>query len=461
MPLASDEPFGPLILETDFEDLAVDVGQDLGVFGKWERPQQENAQLHIALILLKTGYPHPSAQISTFRVQFELDYNPLSVGVTLNIMHDLLLAEIKDLDLGFFEILVWNWKSGCLLVRIKSYLGCVSSCYFDEVHLGVLLSEPQVNRRGCYLPQISLSLYRIPSHSYEEASSGNFFRTSSYPCARPTVTFLFPELDQSYHVLNNELLLDPAPGQVLPLDKVTMAHSSTVTFTINLTLQSIKSEDDNHIDFRIFVSAMHLRRYLTEHTHGLADGPTISIPWNLWGTEATRWFWWNNPNSYDIEWGLWTYGSKFVLIHNEPDSALHDLSVIDFAPRTAMDAHDNSLALQRTPEYKQRLERIVSEGKMLLSAYAKNAFEGELPPVYGDIIGSDVPTTIKTGFAAPVESRLPYRVVTRPQFLPTCEDWSIDGSNIVGLYPGGREDGTILVYRLSYDSDTYSHEALV
>ncbi|CUA74309.1 Chromosome partition protein MukB [Rhizoctonia solani] len=184
-----------------------------------------------------------------------------------------------------------------------------------------------------------------------------------------------------------------------------------------------------------------------------ADGPTTSVRWNLWGIEATRWFWWKNPNSYGIEWGHWTYGSKFVLIHNKPDSALHDLSIIDFAPRTAMDAHNHSLTPHRTTEYKQRLERIVSEGKMLISAYAKHTFKGELPPVFSDTIGSDIPTTIKKGFAAPAESRLPYRVVTRPRFLPTCEDWSIDGNHIIGLSPDGRDDGTVLVYSLYHNSD--------
>ncbi|CUA67674.1 hypothetical protein RSOLAG22IIIB_07518 [Rhizoctonia solani] len=454
MPLTSFEHFSPLILENEFTELMVDANQNLGVFGRWELQSsgQKNAQLEIALISLKTGHPHPLAQISKLHIQLDFDYDPSSTGVNLDVMHDILSIELKNYQEEFFETLVWDWKSGCFLMRIKSNSESPSSCYFDEVHLGVLVYEPTVDGQGCYSRQISLSLYRIPSHSNKEVPSGNLFRASSYPCARPTVAFLFPELDKSHYVMNNDFFSDPVPGRVLPLDKVTLAHSSMVTFTLNLTLDSVDDEDDGPIHFRIFVSARHLHRYVPEHMY-TASRPTTLVPWELWGTEATRWFLWNNPNSDDIEWGLWTYGSRFLHIRNEPDSTLHDLSVIDFAPRTAMDAHDNSLALQRTPEYKQRLERIVSEGKMLISAYAKNAFEGELPPVFADTIGSDIPTTIKTGFAAPVESRLPYRVVTRPQFLPTCEDWTIDANHIIGLYPGGREDGTILVHSLHHNSD--------
>jgi hypothetical protein len=55
------------------------------------------------------------------------------------------------------------------------------------------------------------------------------------------------------------------------------------------------------------------------------------------------------------------------------------------------------------------------------------------PPLLIDTVGSDMPTVIETGFSVQVESRLPYRVATRPSSVLWREDWSIDGNHIIGM----------------------------
>ncbi|CAE6440887.1 unnamed protein product [Rhizoctonia solani] len=436
IPLGSFEALDLVTLDNDFQELAVDVAQDLAVLGKWHRDLQSSwqgaTQLDIVIASIRTGLPHPLAQMPTFRIQVDFDYDSFAVNVTLDVMLDILAVEIEDSKEQKFEVMVWNWNSGQFLIRIGSEFGSASLSHFDNTHLGLLQSGPGVDRQGRYLRRVSLSLYRIPSRAYEESPPGNCFCASLYACALPIVTFLFPELDESHQVLSAGYLLDPVPGQILPLDNTTLAHSSAVTFTINLTLQPMKWEDGGPIDYRIFLSARHLRRYLPECA---SENQTTVVCWDLWGTKATRWFCWNNPNNYDIEWALWTYASRFALVNTNPHSMLHDLSIVDFAPRTARDVPDISLTLHQTSEYKKEMERIVTEGKGLISPYAKDAFQEEtFPPVFVDTIENHVPTILNEGFAKPVESCLPYRVVTRPRFLPTCEDWSIDGSHIIGLY---------------------------
>ncbi|KAH7318845.1 hypothetical protein B0J17DRAFT_633919 [Rhizoctonia solani] len=212
-----------------------------------------------------------------------------------------------------------------------------------------------------------------------------FFDASLYPCARPVVYFELPRLDDSYEVSDGLFTSEPR-----------QAFTST---------------------------------FAKSHRRPTNVCDTL----NEWGIEATIWFMWDNKYRDYVEWALWVYASR-----------LHDLSMLDF--NYSMGKHDlhdlgHSPELHQTSKNKEEMRRIVLEGGGLLVAYVRRAFSRiGAPPLLSNTIDESLPTVIKKGFSEPVESRLPYRVVTRPQFLPTCEDWFIDGKHIIGLYirPRGR-----------------------
>ncbi|KAG8752002.1 hypothetical protein FRC11_008779 [Ceratobasidium sp. 423] len=100
--------------------------------------------------------------------------------------------------------------------------------------------------------------------------------------------------------------------------------------------------------------------------------------------------------------------------------------MFDFNPRNARQRDSDYLG---TPEYQDKVRALTLQGKRLVAR--QNMSAGQTRPLV-EIIGSDLPTVLKKGFKVPVESRLPYRVVTKSQ-THRAEGWTIDGEYIIGI----------------------------
>ncbi|CAE6508345.1 unnamed protein product [Rhizoctonia solani] len=420
-----------------------------------------NTRFEIKLCSATTGLAHPLAQNYTFIVQADFripDPEEDPDSVSIEIMDNIFVARVADLS-DEYEILAWDWKSGALLLRIGSSSGIADFSFLDTTHLVIFSAD----RNKLNLPWITLSLYPVTPRALDEETAGSYFRASKYACARPILTFRFPELKRSFRVKSSDFTLrsDPTPGRPIYTTKSAgFAHSTALTFVATLSLIDKRRSHLNHPlsnELQVCISAGPLLRYLFEYA-GEVD--TIVIPWATWGTKTTRWFL-RDQGPYN---SLWTYGSRFVRAGSDVDpiSTLYDLLVFDFHPPTVKRHGPLELIYPPTTDLtakdEAKLRKLVLEGNVLAVAHVlrsglstSSATDANPPQVLSKTIHSDLPTVITEGFSAPVESRLPYRVVIRPKFVPECEEWLIDGNYVIGMSPS-RDDSDvvdrILVYKL-------------
>ncbi|CAE6508315.1 unnamed protein product [Rhizoctonia solani] len=432
-----------ITLPSVFHEFTPDFEQELVILVKTN--PNDTACLEIRICSTTSGLPHPLARNPIFTVQVGFHIpGPGHQTFTLEVIDNILVARIADIMNYKYEIMAWDWKSGALLCRIGSSSGIADFALLDNAHLALLSVETdQEGPRS-----IVFSLYSL---STDWISTGSDFYASEYICARPILTFEFPKLDESYKVSSRVIMRsDPIPGRTIYRKSTSFTHSTALTFSIILSLLPIAApeEDENSVHLRIFISATSLLPYLLKFAN---EEDTVVIPWNVWGAQATRWFLCDRQTSY---WVYWTSGSRFVAVDENADSrsGLYDLSVFDFHPPTVRrytprDAQ--SYTELRSSLYKERMKEIVREGRGLTRPHPIISLLGaDLAPLVTNTIDSDMPTVIGKGFSSPVESRLPYRVVTRPKFVPSCEDWSIDGDHIIGMNSVPRDFDRLTVYKL-------------
>ncbi|CAE6430324.1 unnamed protein product [Rhizoctonia solani] len=432
----------PVTFSCTFSEFTPDFEQELVALVKTD--PNETTRLEVRLCSATTGHPHPLAQNPIFPVQVDFQIpGPGRQTFTLEIVQDILVVRIADISRDRYEILAWNWKSGALLCRVGSNSGIADFSLLDGTHLALFSVE--VDGAGPRL--ITISLYSIYHQTYGEIPKGQVFHASKYTCARPILTFGFPKLDNSYIVDSRVIMRsDPIPGRTVYTKSAKFAHCTALTFSIILSLLDLSYPDveGRPVHLRIFISAQSLLSYLPES----ANEDTTIVPWDVWGKGATRWFLCDKATSY---WVYWTSGSRFIKVDENPDSVLHDLSVFEFHPpkvrRHALSYTYSSS--EQGSQYKEKMNEIVLEGSGLTRPHpVTSLLDTDLPPLLADTVGSDMPTIIETGFSTPVESRLPYRVVTRPKFVPWCEDWSIDGDHIIGTTPVRRNVDRLTVYKI-------------
>ncbi|KAH7345505.1 hypothetical protein B0J17DRAFT_640125 [Rhizoctonia solani] len=433
----------PVTFSTVFSEFTPDFEQELVALIKTD--PNDTTRLEVRLCSAITGHSHPLARNPTFTVQVDFQIpGPGRQTFTLEIVENILVVRIADIMRDRYEILAWDWKSGALLCRVGCDSGLADFALLDSTHLALFSVEVE----GAGPRLITISLYSI-HQMYGELSSGQVFYATEYTCARPILTFEFPKLDNS-HVVASRVIMrsDPIPQRTVYTKSASFAHCTALTFSIILSLLDLSNPgaDEHSVNLRIFISVQSLRSHLLELAN---EEDTTVVPWDVWGTRATRWFLCDKPTSY---WVYWTSGSRFVRVDENPDSARHDLSVFEFhtpmVRRHALSYIHSSLE-QQASQYKEKTKEIVLKGSGLSCPHPANSLlDTDLPPLLVNTVGSDMPTIIETGFSIPVESCLPYRVVTRPNFVPWCEDWSIDGDHIIGTTPVRRNVDRLTVYKL-------------
>ncbi|CAE6535258.1 unnamed protein product [Rhizoctonia solani] len=465
----------PVALQTYFHEFVTNLEQDLAVLARVDpdesvlffhsftphtnNPNTSHSCFEIRFCSATTGLGHPLAHnhIWIIRVDFSIpDPEEESDVFTLDIMDNILVARISNLTSEKCEILVWDWKSGAFLLRIGSTSSIADFSFFDKTHLAVFA----VDKTGPNLHSIILSLYYMTPCTRDEVPPDSCFCSSKYACARPIMTLQFPELEHFYRVEPSDFSLksDPTPGRVVYTKSAGFARPTALTFIATLSLFKMSDtrmfDVDPHVKLQIFIDSGPLLRYLFEFA---GEEDDAVIPWETWGIHATRWFLCDRE-AYD---SLWTHGSRFVRVRSGEDSAsmLHNLSVFDFHPPTVRRhgpcESEHSPATDLTAKNEETLRNLVLKGSGLDVAHilrpeSNTTADANTPQLLIKTIYSSMPTVIMKGFSSPVESRLPYRVVTRTKFVTGCEEWVIDGNHVIGMSPLHRSDilDRLLVYKL-------------
>ncbi|CAE6426413.1 unnamed protein product [Rhizoctonia solani] len=445
-PIGSLEAPQPITFPSIFSEFTLDFEQGLAALVKTDPVKDASTScLEIRLCSTITGLSHPLARSPVFIVQVDFQIpGPGHQTFTLEVIDNILVIRIADIMRDIYEIIAWDWKSGALLCRVGSSSGIADFSLLDNRYLVLFSAETD----GKPPRSITISLYSMLELEHGEIPNGPYFCASKYACARPILTFEFPKLDDSYIVSSRVIMRsDPIPGRVIYTKSASFAHQTALTFSVILSLLHVSNPDEDPVHLRIFISAKSLSSYLP----GLVnERDTVVIPWSVWGPQASRWFICDKQTSY---WVYWTSGSRFIYVDEDPRSTLHSLSVFDFhSPTVRRHAlRDTSPAeVNRSSiSYIGEMREIVLQGMGLIAPHPVNSLlDTDLPPLIASTIDSDMPTVITTGFSSPVESRLPYRVVTRFHFVPSCEDWSIDGDHIIGMTPVRPNVDRLCVYKL-------------
>ncbi|KAF8748997.1 arabinogalactan [Rhizoctonia solani] len=405
IPLSDSVPRDPLSFKRPFHEFYVDYAQDLVVLANVKMQNKQYGQ--IELLSAETGLFHPLARcpLLILRVDFKINFTRYETFF-LSVMHNLLAIQIDDDRTPSYELLIFDWKLGTLINRIRPNSGCGMSdfAFLDKDRL-VLVSGP-VNES-------------TDSHINASSEFTHWAHITTHRCGsiQPNSNFRISGNRRSLWLSNSlQLRAGPVPGYTTYSKSVGFAHPHVSTLCLPLILEDLSEDSIEDITFKIFVDVERLLRCM--------ENDSSVIPWSKWGPHTTRWF--LDENRVDT-WSRFMSGFRYIRLDTGGFlRPLYDLSVFDFNPWNARQRDTDYLG---TAEYRDELKEVVSKGTRLITPIPTDS-QGSRGLV--EIIDSDLPTVISRGFKTPVVSSLPYRVVTKSQ-TSWAEGWTVDGQHIVGI----------------------------
>lgn len=379
----------------------------------------------------------------TVKLDFAIPWGrPFSI--VLEIVDSVLVVKFADVFSRVYDILIWDWTSAILLHKIGSRSGICDFSLLSRDYLVLYSAAPYEESEFLVLQQLRLLVYKISSvHSNCNTSPDVHFDVPSFPTLRPTLTLEFPKLRNDTSISEKSFLLrsDPVPGRILYTSSAAFACPHALTFGLTLSLFKLPGAVESTI-LRIFVNATHLFEYLQEHE----GGETVTVPWDKWGKQSTRWFF------EDIEpnfWICWMSGSRYVRATHTPDDEwAQQLSVVDFhTPTVKRSANRTSntylSGIRNRPSVHPMPvdEKAIRNGRGLITSHAPVRTTNNHPDavaasdsmVVEETVDSDTPTVIENLFEEPIESRLPYRIVTKVEPVPIHSGWLIGGNHVIGI----------------------------
>ncbi|KAG8704860.1 hypothetical protein FRC11_009509 [Ceratobasidium sp. 423] len=425
-------------MEPAIMEFEVDVEQ--GLVASVGRQLQNTRGVQVDLRSTVDRMPHPLAQNPTLLFSVDFDIPSGGEPLILKIMGHILAVQIRNLENLRYELLLFDWKTGVLFHRVGSGSGggVCGFVFIDKDHLGLISASPSFDHGSFQMRTLDLYIYGItPKLGSVPPTEGGLPIGSNYNLqgvaySQPILVFEFPKVNQ-YYTISPLLFIrgSPTPGHAIFTKSATFIHSRVPTLAICLDL--------GLLNFRIFIDV----NRLFHHIPGSEKGPSIKIPWSDWGPRATRWF--KDKECQAFQWDHMISGSRFLRVTDKiEDKPPYELSVFDFNPRTVM-RHaqrklDNYVLALESQRY-DVIKEIILDGERLYDCIyvrglirhyrVKDPMEHR-PSV--EMVDSDMLTIIKRGFTEPVESRLPYRVVSKFQQI-CCRDWTMDGEHIIGINP--------------------------
>ncbi|KAH7333850.1 hypothetical protein B0J17DRAFT_674362 [Rhizoctonia solani] len=423
----------PLDFKKKFNNSMVDISQDLVVLVEYFQESPSSVIANVHLHHVTTGLPHSLAQLSTFTIR---DENLRSSSTDLVVMGSILaitFAGPESSVSGCCDTLIWDWRSCHLIGRIKSESNDADITFLDKGHLLVFSALPSPSQEP---NQVALLFYAIPNSptSNQEPPQADVY-VPSCPKIEPVLVLEFPKLYKTYQIQGYVLASMPLLGDLAYRGSAKVVYSRTTTIALQFWTELIEhmvgpndGRPPKYIDYCVFVNTDCIFDHLLENT----AGETMKIPWSQWGTEATRWF--IDKDSLSAS-SINAFGSQYPIWDFDPDNADQRLSIFEFNPQVVRRYINTS---------RHREEQVVAGGSCLSSRSVFGIYDLKAPllsaynanmgqHVVTDVIGSDTKTIIDQGFAEPVESSLPYMVVTRVECMPRHAAWYIQGDYLVGI----------------------------
>ncbi|CAE6436292.1 unnamed protein product [Rhizoctonia solani] len=402
----------PTNFELKFNTCTLDPKQDLVVLVEDE--QEGSGFAHFHFRSLTTGHPHPLAEHPVLTVRLDKAFlrnnnlldQPMSTD--REIMESYFLAKIHwpESDYKISEILVWEWKTGALLSRIYHEHTSARFVFIDKSHLLIYSILPEDTHHSA---RIALFVYRIPSIT---TNSG------------------------------------PVPGEVVYTKSAMLCCSHVITLGLefriyshpNLRSCAYEPPEGNKktVDFRVFVDTHSLFFHILPHS---TEDTTI-IPWTDWGTDATRWFIEDRSMEHLM---LDLYRSQYTRYTTIKSTETQLLSIVDFNS-PVIKLHNSGASSRPKRASADKVEKnAILDGRGLTAGrpFQTRISSAKLPiPTVGktlnhqtftEMITSEIKTIVRVGFKDPVESCLPYRVVTKVQRMPRHVHWQIHGEYLVGI----------------------------
>lgn len=466
IPLDSPNTPSSVCFHYNFQDFSIDLSQGLAIL-VGQHPEHLTCA-HIHLRSISTGLPHPLAQKSILTA--ELDFNVSSTWTQeidtfdIKVMGNLLLTKFTLKLPHRYELLVWSWVEGVLLYRICAS-GVCDFGFLDKEHL-VLSSAVYVEELQC-LHSIVLLIFDIStSPSNRHSPPDGHFNIPTYSTLEPVLKLEFLRVLGSLQVSPSRFMLrsDPNPGRFIHASSATLSCSHSTTLGLLLSLEPRPTETieavQTDLDLCIFISGDHLLEHLKQRKSGGTS--TTTLLWHEWGENATRWF--AEADELD-RWTCWLSGSRFINAFTKAQERSQMVSVFDFnTSRVRRHSGHYSKYCSPTPrtEYEnEEYEDAILNGNGLFASYlfglgTCDNLPDEMPDseIMSFAETVKIETIIHSGFEEPVISRLPYRIVTKAQAMPTHVGWMIDGDHIIGVYPRINGHRRISIYSLRLSNGT-------
>ncbi|CAE6498757.1 unnamed protein product [Rhizoctonia solani] len=425
----------PLDFKKKFKSFRVDVGQNLVVLIECVKESPSFAFAYVHLHHTITGLPHPLARFPTLTVRFKGTPNAMEPDIL--VLDDNLVIKFLgpgNVASGYgYDILLWNWKSGLLLGIIHLETSADLS-FLDKNYLFAFCPLIDSASGSQESDQVALHIYRIPivTPDYQEPAEAH---SPSYQTLKPILILQFPKVHKAYQLEGYALASVPLLGDPAYEGSTNVVYAHATTIALQLLIISLAMHDDEHklddLDYCIFVNTDRIFDYLSDSN----TQETVVMSWSQWGTESTRWF--LDTDSLSAS-AAEVFGSLYPIWDLDRGLGTHQhLSIFEFNPqivRRHMHAfgildQEGVLEVGKTSSSRSCT---MADLKMPLILAASDA-GADQDDISMHMIGSNTKTIIKEGFEEPVESSLPFMVVTRVQRMPRHQSWQIQGDYLVGV----------------------------
>ncbi|CAE6445025.1 unnamed protein product [Rhizoctonia solani] len=445
----------PTNYDKKFNFCIMDPKQDLVVLVEDECLNSGSSRFHI--YSTTTGRPHSLAAHPSLTVNFDeafLRKHELTdelMSADPEIMGNYLVVKFdwRESDCGISEILLWDWRVGVLLARVHSEHSSARHVFLDKQHLLVYSALPSNELQST---RLALLVYRIPTITQDfEVPSNAEFSPYSYPEHHPILIFELPELSPSWEITGVHFMLESEllPGDVVYAKSATLLCSRITTLGLGFRIWNnprgehymYGSPKGTPTDYHVFVNTHRIFTYITERRS--EDIATRTIPWSQWGTLATRWFMEDDTTEH---LSVTVYGSQHIRTTATRKTNAQIISIVDFnTPLIMRHEYNSSITSRARRSSADKAEKTaILEGKGMTAGrlFQTRVTSTKLPiPGYGqalnqevlaEMVGGDMKTVIRKGFKEPVESCLPYRVVTKVQRMPLHGHWRVHGEYLAG-----------------------------
>ncbi|KAG8777525.1 hypothetical protein FRC12_000328 [Ceratobasidium sp. 428] len=442
IPLDTDGNISPISFGVAFNEFTLDPSQGLVVLAGVHSQAKSRGWIRICSSV--TGQAHSQAKHPLLNLELGFSASTFirAFDITLEIKGELLAVKFASAEKFIYEILIWNWKTGKLLNRIRCDRGICNFAFLDSDHLVIWSACRESGRLPLTL--LNLLVYeQVGSTRFEhDIPDGGTFDIPTFPELSPAFTFHFPKFRAYSQVDSAGFLLRSDYGSRRSFTKsIPFAHSAALTLGLTMSLVL----EGTSLRFRIFVDA----HQLIDHLRWGGGRQISKLSWHEWGERATRWF---EVDSGPNHWICWMFGSRYVISEEY-------LSVIDFHTPTVRrhaNRHQNTYIVhERSEDALKKISRRIGAGRLPIvpggeDESAENDWPEETDASDDAVVAVCVTSEEATNmpyFDEPVMSRLPYRMVSRVQPVDAWEGWLISGSQLISIdYGFGLDTDEVMVY---------------